>query len=133
MKPETTTSWDVGIEQGLWRGAKVKATYFKNYLKDLIYSKTVSSTLQEKINVGKAESKGVELEAEQRFDKWLRLFANFTYTDAVIKKNEAKPSTEGKKMTMMPERMFNIGGEFEKDPFSVSLTGRYVSKRYSND
>ncbi len=133
LKPETTTSWDIGIEQGFWRGAKGKATYFENYLKDLIYSKTVSSTLQEKINAGKAESKGVELEAEQRFDKWLRLFANFTYTDAKIKENEAKPSTEGKRLTDVPERMFNIGGDFEKGPFSASLTGRYMSKRYSND
>lgn len=133
LKPETTTSWDAGIEQGLWRGAKVKATYFENYLKDLIYSKTVSSTLQEKINAGKAESKGVELEAEQRFDKWLRLFANLTYTNAKIKKNDAKPETVGKRLTQVPERMFNIGGEFEKGPFSTSLTGRYMSKRYSND
>lgn len=133
LKPETTISWDAGIEQGLWRGARVKATYFENYLKDLIYSKTVSSTLQEKINAGKAESKGVELEAEQRFDKWLRLFANLTYTNAKIKKNDAKPATEGKRLTQVPERMFNIGGEFEKGPFSASLIGRYVGKRYAND
>jgi iron complex outermembrane receptor protein len=133
LKPETTTSWDIGIEQGLWKGAKVKSTYFENYMKDLIYRKTVSSTLQELINAGKAESKGVELEAEQRFDKWLRLFANYTYTDAKIKKNDAKPSTEGKKLTQVPENMFNAGAEFEKGPFSASLTGCYVGKRYSND
>ncbi len=34
---------------------------------------------------------------------------------------------------MLPERMFNAGAEFERGPFSASLTGRYVSKRYSND
>ncbi len=133
LKPETNTSWDIGIEQGLWKGAKIKAAYFENYMEDLIYRKTVTATYQELINAGKAESKGVEIEAEQRFGKAVRLFANFTYTDAVIKKNEAKPSTEGKKMTQMPEKMFNIGGEFEKGPMFVSLTGRYVSKRYSND
>ncbi len=133
LKPETTTSWDIGIEQGLWKGAKIRAAYFENYMKDLIYRKTVSATLQENINAGKAESKGVEIEAEQRFDKWLRLFANFTYTDAKIKKNDAKPATEGKRLTQVPESMFNIGGDFEKGPLSASLTGRYVSKRYSND
>ena len=36
-------------------------------------------------------------------------------------------------MTQVPERMFNIGGEFEKGPFSASLIGRYVGKRYAND
>ncbi len=133
LKPETTTSWDIGIEQGLWRGAKVKAAYFENYMEDLIYRKTVTATYQELINAGKAESKGVEIEAEQRFDKWLRLFANFTYAGAKIKKNNAKPETVGKKLTYVPERMFNIGGELERGQFSASLTGRYVSKRHSND
>lgn len=133
LKPETTTSWDIGIEQGLWKGAKIKATYFENYIEDLIYRKTVSSTFQELINAGKAESKGVEIEAEQRFDKWLRLFANFTYTDAKIKENSAKPETVGKRLTNVPERMFNTGAEFEKGDFTASATGRYVSKRYSND
>jgi len=133
LKSETTTSWDIGIEQGLWKDAKVKTAYFENYMEDLIYRKTDSSDFQELINAGKAESKGVEIEAEQRFDKWLRLFANFTYTNAMIKENKAKPSTAGKKLTDVPERMFNIGGEFERGQFSASLTGRYAGKRYSND
>lgn len=133
LKPETTTSWDMGIEQGLWKGAKIKATYFENYMEDLIYRKTVSATQQDSINAGKAESRGVELEVEQRFDKGLRLFANFTYTNAKLKENNAKPETEGKRLTNVPERMFNAGAEFEKGAFSASATGRYVSKRYSND
>ncbi|KAF0120668.1 MAG: iron complex outermembrane recepter protein [bacterium] len=133
LKPETTTSWDVGIEQGLWKGAKAGLTYFENYLEDLIYSKTVSSTYYDKINVGKAKGKGVELEVEQRLNKGLRLFANFTYNDAEVKENKVKPETVGKALTDLPERMFNIGGDFEKGPFSANLTGRYVSKRYFND
>lgn len=133
LKPETTTSWDVGIEQEFWKGAKVKAVYFENEMEDLIYRKTVTATYQELINAGKAESKGVEIEAEQRVDRWLRLFANFTYTDAKLKENNAKPETVGKRLTDVPERMFNAGAEFEKGAFSASATGRYVSERYSND
>lgn len=133
LKPETTTSWDIGIEQKIWKGAKLGFTYFENYIKDLIYRKTVTATLQELINAGKAEGKGLEIEAEQKFDMGLRLFGNFTYNNAKIKENDAKPATEGKRLTQVPERMFNVGADFEKGPFSASLTGRYVSKRYSND
>jgi iron complex outermembrane receptor protein len=133
LKPETTTSWDIGVEQGLWKGAKIKATYFENYLEDLIYSKTVTPTYSEKINVGKAESKGVELEAEQRFEKWLRLFANFTYNDGKITENVAKPQSVGKKLSYLPEKMFNVGADIEKGPFSSSITGRYAGKRYTDD
>lgn len=133
LKPETLTSWDIGIEQDLWKGAKVKAAYFENYMKDLIYLKSITPTRKERVNVGKAKGRGVEIEAEQRFDKWLRLFASFTYNNAKIKENNANPETAGKKLTDVPERMFNIGGDFEKGAFSASLTGRYVGKRYAND
>jgi iron complex outermembrane receptor protein len=133
LTPETVTSWDAGITQGLWKGAKVSVTYFENYLKDMIYRKTVTATQSDCINAGKAESKGVMLEAEQRFDKCLRLFSNFTYTDARIKENNAKPTTVDKRLTYLPDKMFNAGAELEIGPVSTSLTGRYVGKRYTDD
>jgi len=133
LKPETVTSWDVGVTQGLWKGATVSATYFENYLKDLIYRKTVSSTQQDYINAGKAESKGFILSAEQKFDKWLKLFSNFTYTDARIKENDAKPTTVDKRLTYLPDKMFNVGADLEAGKFSASVTGRYVGKRYTDD
>lgn len=133
LKPETTTSWDISAEQGLWKGAKIKATYFENYLKDLIYSQTVSATYWERINAGKAESKGVELEAEQKLDKWLKIFANFTYNNGKITENAAKPQTVGKKLLYLPEKMFNVGADIEKGPFSSSIIARYIGKRYTDD
>lgn len=133
LKPETTKSWDIGAEQQLWKGAKIKAAYFENYMKDFIYSVIITPTLNENQNVGKAESKGVELEAEQSFGNWLRLFTNYTYTDSKIKENSAKPEIEGKRLTMIPKTIFNIGADLAKGPFSASLVGRYVSKVYRND
>lgn len=133
LKPETSNSWDIGIDQGLWKGAKVKGRYFENYISDLIYAKTVSPTLQQKVNAGKAESKGFELEAEQRFEKWLRLFANFTYTDARIIENNAAPASVGKRMTYMPDKMFNIGADAQFGPVGLNVIGRYISKIYSSD
>jgi len=132
LDPETVVSWDIGIEQKLWKGAKVSLTYFENYLKDLIYRKTVGST-KEWVNVGKAESRGVEFEIEQRFDKWLRFFMNFTYTDSEIKENKAEPKTEGKRLTYTPLWRANVGLEFERSKFQGYIIGRYVDKWYSND
>jgi len=133
LKPETTNSWDIGVDQGLWKGAKVKARYFENYLSDLIYGRTVTSTYQDKVNAGKAESKGVEIEAEQRFEKWLRLYANFTYNSAYIKENSAAPASVDKRMAYVPDMMFNIGGDIEKGPVALTVIGRYVGKRYALD
>jgi iron complex outermembrane receptor protein len=133
LKPETTLSWDAGVSQGLWEGAKVTATYFENYISDLIYSTSTTATWKDKVNAGKAESKGVELEAEQKFGNVLKLFANYTYTDAIIKENSAAPASVGKRMTDVPEHMFNIGADLEYGPFGAVATSRYVGKRYGTD
>ena len=84
LKPETTTSWDIGGEQKLWKGGVFKATYFENYVNDLIYQYNFNPTTVNTVNVGKADIKGVELALEQRFDKWLHLFANYTHNNATV-------------------------------------------------
>ncbi|MGP8153888.1 MAG: TonB-dependent receptor [Smithella sp.] len=132
LKPETTTSWDASVVQELWKGAKVSATYFDNHIQDLIYSVSVPSGF-ENMNAGKAESQGIMLSFEQRFDKLLRLFANYTYTDGRIKENSADPLSVGKRMTFLPDTMINAGAECEIGQFSASVTVRYVSKIYSDD
>jgi len=137
LKPETNTSWDASITQKLWEGAKVSVTYYENYLTDMIYSSLTqtgpSTYTSSKVNAGKAESKGVEMEAEQRFGKMARLFANYTYAATKITSNEAVPASVGKQMTGVPEHMFNFGGDIEYGPFGAYFVGRYVGKRFSND
>ena len=100
---------------------------------DLIYRKSVTTTQQDYVNAGNGESKGTTVEIEQRFDNWLRIFSNLTYTDARITKNSASPLSEGKRITYMPDIMFNLGAVAEHGPFTFSVTGRYVGKRYSDD
>jgi iron complex outermembrane receptor protein len=135
LKPEKNLSWDASVEQKLWSGATFKATYFENYISDLIYSSTdpLDPKRRNKLNAGSGESKGVELEAEQRFGKLLRLFANYTYTDAEITKNRAVPDSEGKRMTDVPKIMYNAGADLEYGPFGASAIARYVGKRYASD
>lgn len=133
LQPETVIAYDGGIEQGLWQGMMVKATYFENQMEDLIYRKAVSATLQEFINAGKARSRGLELEAEQRFDFGFRLFANFTYTDAKMLENDASPDSVGKRLIQVPMKMANIGASYTMGPWNGLLIGRYVGKRYGSD
>ncbi|MCD6489307.1 MAG: TonB-dependent receptor [Thermodesulfobacterium sp.] len=133
LSPETLIAYDIGIEQKLWKGAKVSLTYFHNYFDDLIYRKTVNATYQQYINVGKAETQGIEAGFEQKFDFGLRLFANLTYTDSEVKENKAKPETEGKRLTYTPLWMGNIGAEFKRGKWSFYVVGRYMDKWFSDD
>jgi iron complex outermembrane recepter protein len=133
LKPETLTSWDVSVEQGLWKGAKIKGTYFENYFEDMIYRRTNSATEQEWVNAGRAVSKGGVVEAEQKMFG-VKLFANATLlTESRIKSNTSSPTSVGKKITYLPEEMYNVGAEYAKGFFSGSLTWRYAGKLFRND
>jgi iron complex outermembrane receptor protein len=132
LKPETLTAWDVSVDQGLWKGAKAKVTYFENSINDLIYRKTVSATEQDNINAGKAEIKGISAELEHRFER-ARVFVNGTYMDTKIKQNDASPASVGKQLTQTPRNMYNAGVEATQGPVTATLTGNYVGKRYGSD
>lgn len=133
LKPEKLTAWDVGAEQSLWSGAKIKLSYFENYLKNLVYRKTISSAQRDYINAGKAESRGVITGVEQKVSSWLKLYADVTFVDSRIRENSASPASEGRRMTDVPGRTITIGADFEYQNIKASVLGTYVSKRYGDD
>ncbi len=132
LKPETVTSWELGMEQPFGAGALFRATYYENRLKDLIY-RTEDAATQSIANAGRALVKGLELEVRQPLTRGLTAFANFTYNSARITSNPAKPATEGKRMTRTPQTMVNIGVHGRHGPWSGSLKGHYAGKVYAND
>ena len=133
LKPETTTSWEIGGEQKLWKGSVFKATYFENYVNDLIYQYNVNPTTVNSVNVGKADIKGFELALEQKFGNWLNLFANYTHNDATLVRDAVNPAAVGCQLAQVPANMFNAGGDFTYKSLSGSLIGRYVAKRFGQD
>ncbi len=133
LRPEKTTSWEIGVEQGFQSGTIFRATYYENYLTDLIYSTFVTPTLNVKQNAGKAEVKGIELEVRQPIFTGLTGFANYTYNDSKITENSASPQSVGKQMTYTIPEQFNIGLDMESGAWSGSVVGRYVGNPYSND
>ena len=67
LRPELSTSWELGVEQSLFRNNfQLSATYFNQQFKDIIqYISLRQNPLDPSfLNVASAESKGLELEAE---------------------------------------------------------------------
>ncbi len=134
LKPETVTSMEIGIEQQLASGTLLRATYYENSLKDLIYRTQSDALMSQGVaNAGAAKVKGVELEVRQKVLGGLTAFANVTFNDSKITQNSANPATEGKYMTNTPQKMANIGLEGVSGLWSGSLDGHYVGKVYAND
>jgi vitamin B12 transporter len=80
LNPETSTGYDVGIEQGLANDTvRLGVTYFHNQMRDLI---TSDPTFTTNINVGRAMTEGVESFLEYRPAAHLTLRLDYTYTEA---------------------------------------------------
>jgi iron complex outermembrane receptor protein len=137
LDPETVVSYDLGVEQKLWKKSKFRATYFRNDLKDMIYSTTISDTATEAIkkpmNVGRAKSQGIELDFENRSSELVGFYVSYTYTDSEVTENEANPAAVGCRLINVPSTMFNAGIDLSLKPVTVNLSGRYVGKRYTSD
>ena len=138
LNPETSFSWDLGLEQKLRYNTVVKINYFNNTIDNYIYPKTISfnpvtyATDYQNENAGKAATNGVEFGIENKPWECLKVFSNATYTHSEMLQNSADPLSVGKQLPWVPEWMFNLGGEVTYRDFTFTLTGRYVSKQYGN-
>lgn len=84
LTPETSTSWDLGVEQQfLQRRVRVGATWFNNRIRDFIASEfDTSAAVSRPINLdGESRIHGIELSASATLIEDLSLNASYTWTD----------------------------------------------------
>jgi vitamin B12 transporter len=80
LKPESSTGWDAGFEQGLAQGAvRFGATYYYNRIHDLITTDVTGITYA---NIGEATTDGIESFVSWQPLKQLTLRLDYTYTEA---------------------------------------------------
>jgi vitamin B12 transporter len=80
LKPESSTGWDAGFEQGFAQGSvRLGVTYFYNRIRDLITTDVTGTTYA---NIGRATTDGIESFIAWQPLKALTLRADYTYTEA---------------------------------------------------
>jgi vitamin B12 transporter len=80
LKPESSTGWDAGFEQGLVPGVlRFGATYYYNRIRDLITTDVTGTTWA---NVGRATTDGIESFIAYQPVRELTLRLDYTYTEA---------------------------------------------------
>jgi len=131
LEPEKTWSWDAEVTQNLWKGAVVNAGYFENYIDDLIASNTSNETGDVyKINIGKAETRGIETGFSQELFGFVTLKADYTYTWTKVTK-DITPNIEGKELTYTPKHIFNACADIKYAGINFYLGARYASKAWT--
>jgi vitamin B12 transporter len=107
LKPEETTSWDLGIEQALWDGkVHLGGTYFSSRFENL----TEYDYTQGYINIAKASSKGVEFLLEVHPTKNISFSASYSHI-------QTQDKNSGEALLRRP-----------RDKFAANLNFRFTAK-----
>ena len=135
LKPEKSTGFEAGIEQGFaGRRVTVDATYFNNRLTDEITTVYDANFVGHPVNLaGKTRQQGVEVAAAARLGDGWRLDASYTYLHAPQDRQvtfNAVTSAAGTFTGQAVRRAENIASANlswapEDRPFSATATVRY--------
>jgi vitamin B12 transporter len=115
LKPETSTGYDVGVEQRLGVALSAGATFFHNDIRDLIAN---NATFTTDINIGKAMTQGVESYIVYKPTDTLSLRVDYTYTDAIDR-------TAHRELIRRPRNKASLDADWQALP-DVSLDARLL-------
>jgi iron complex outermembrane receptor protein len=138
LKPETVRTWEVGLRKRFGEKISADATYFQNYVHNLLYTAqdlAVDPTGATNItaNAGSSEALGVELALRENPFSWLHVVQTYTFNNSRITQNSAVPLSQGRYVTGVPKSVatFSIIGDHKH--WTGSLGGHYVSSMYSTN
>jgi len=141
IKPETATSWDIGVEKALPENGSLKVAYYRTRLQDMIYRKTSAytgslvgiTTNATTTNAGEAKVQGVELSGEVPVTTWLRASASYSYTDSEITKDDSGTGLLGKRLRYVPKNMAGFGLDAQWQKWRGILSTTYIGEQFSNE
>lgn len=124
LKPDKSKSYDIGFEQPLFKNkVSLGVTYFDNNFKNMVDWDYNASKYK---NIGRAQTKGLELEANFKPIKTISLNANYTYLDA-------KDKDTGKKLIGRPQDQGEVNFNWSvSSKTNLNFAAKYVGHRWDD-
>lgn len=139
LKPEKSTSFDVGIEQhiGTVRGV-AEITFFENRFRNQIgYVTTDFTTFNGTFfNLGKTRARGLEANYRQLLGFGLQVAASYTFLDSVVLENAAPPDpvyAAGQTLLRRPRHSAYLDLKWKQGRLTLGATGTLVGSRLDSD
>jgi vitamin B12 transporter len=109
LDPEKVFGWDIGVRQELWeKRVAVDLTYFHNDLSNVIGFNGLFQTL----NLGAAETQGLEAELRAQPIGNLVLMASYTYLDAEKTDNSDISQPKGSRLPRRPRNEVYVSASY---------------------
>jgi vitamin B12 transporter len=109
LKPERDLGWDIGVRQELWQSrVNIGLTYFHNDLSNAIGSNGLFQTL----NLGAAETQGLEAELRAQPITNLLFTVSYTYLDAKNTSSEDISQPQGARLPRRPRNEVYVSASY---------------------
>ena len=127
LRPEKDLGWDIGIEQRLWENrVAVDATYFHNDLSNVIGLNGQFQTL----NLGAAETQGLEAELRAQPIADLTFTASYTYLDAEKTSSADISQPQGARLPRRPRNEVYVSASYLWwKKLRTTLSAKWVNAR----
>jgi len=138
LDPERMASWEAGFRQDFGQRVSADAAYYENRISDLIFrsldlAADPTGFTRRMLNAGRARTRGVELALTARPWRWLTARPTYTYTDAIITRNDLSPGTVGSQIPFVPRHVAAGTLTAALKRLTVTGTARYQSAVFSTD
>lgn len=130
FQPEKTTTWELGAKYQFLPKSWLGLTYFDLDKRHLL----TEGIVDENVDNGHVQSRGVELELQHQISDQLRVNANYSYTDASVLESEVDKT--GSRLKNIPKHTANISADYQLNLFGreAGLVGNinYYGQRSAN-
>jgi vitamin B12 transporter len=127
LKPERDLGWDIGVRQELWQNrVAVGLTYFHNDLSNVIGFNGLFQTL----NLGAAETQGLEVELRAQPIADLVFNASYTYLDAEKTSSAEISQPQGARLPRRPRNEVYVSASYRWwKRLRTTLEAKFVNAR----
>jgi vitamin B12 transporter len=135
LDPEKSYSWEVGVDQALWKNKLVLgATYFNQKFDDLITYIDRPDPQPDFENIQEAKSQGIELMALCKPGYGFSFGGNYTYLATEVEDDggvggPSSPFEEGKDLLRRPNHTVSGFINWARKGFQIRFDGLYVGER----
>jgi vitamin B12 transporter len=129
LKPETSSSWEIGIEKEIIEDrASVSATYFNQKYEDLIdwVETPPGSWTYMPLNISNAEVRGLETGASVHVTEEVLVTTSYTYLDTENKQT-------GERLRRRPKDKVSVTAEYSSSPVDILLSYTFVGKVFDSE
>jgi outer membrane receptor protein involved in Fe transport len=139
LRSERATGWETGFQADLRRyGSSVRASYFwtqvNRPITALTLSRTPTSTLLQRENLGQIESRGLSLDYAMQPASWINVEGGYQFADATVTKFAPEPQLIGNWIPQVARNMATAQVRLTRPGLGIlSLQGRMSGRQYDDD